>query len=191
MHSKKMFNLENGLVKHSIRKDAIRWRISTVIKVIARIFTLALTVLKTLTFHTCDLEILGKSHRVQHSQWFRSMANKSHSMNFYASFHQFRDIEVLKCLTLKFRSRSRSNTVMPFGGEYKHLQKSQHVFCASSHCFRDSRFEMFDLANLGQGHEVQHSNGPIRWQMSMSIKILIEHFTLALTVFKIFTFKIV
>ena len=32
-------------------------------------------------------------------------------------------------------------------------------------------------------------NGPIRWQISTSIKVILEHFLLALTVFELFTFN--
>ena len=32
-------------------------------------------------------------------------------------------------------------------------------------------------------------NDPIRWQISTSIKVILEHFSLALTVFEIFIFK--
>ena len=32
-------------------------------------------------------------------------------------------------------------------------------------------------------------SGPIRWLISTSIKVMLEHFSLALTVFQIFTFK--
>ena len=35
---------------------------------------------------------------------------------------------------------------------------------------------LFDLENEGQGHEVQKSQWPIRWQMSTSIKVVIGHF---------------
>ena len=44
------------------------------------------------------------------------------------------------------------------------------------------------LENLGYGHRVQHSKRHI-WQISTSIKVVLEHFSLALTIFEIFTFQ--
>ena len=41
---------------------------------------------------------------------------------------------------------------------------------------------MFDFENLSWGQGVQHSNGFIRLRISTSIKVIIEHFSLALTV---------
>ena len=51
-------------------------------------------------------------------------------------------------------------------------------------------FEVCYLENIGQGYmEYNIRNGPIRWQISPSIKVIVEHFSLALTVFEIFTFQ--
>ena len=57
-----------------------------------------LTVFEILTFETFDLEKLGQSQRVQHSQWWYSMANveiyKCHLLQFCASLHRFREIDI-------------------------------------------------------------------------------------------------
>ena len=45
--------------------------------------------------------------------------------------------------------------------------------------------KMFELENEGQGHGVQQSNGTIQWQISFSIKVILEHFWLALIIFQI------
>ena len=50
-----------------MRNGAIRWQISICIKVVARIFTPALTVFEILTFQMFDRENLRRGHRVQHS----------------------------------------------------------------------------------------------------------------------------
>ena len=42
---------------------------------------------------------------------------------------------------------------------------------------------------LGQGHVVRHSCWRIQWRISTSTKVTYEHFSLALTVFEIFTFQ--
>ena len=44
---------------------------------------------------------------------------------------------------------------------------------------QDSNLKRLTLKNLGQGHGIQHSYGPIRWQMSTSIKVTLAHFLLA------------
>ena len=46
---------------------AIRWQISTCIKVTGCIFALDLTISEILTYKMFDLENLGQGHRVQHS----------------------------------------------------------------------------------------------------------------------------
>ena len=47
--------------------------------------------------------------------------------------------------------------------------------------------KMLYLENFGQGvTEYNIRNGPIRWQLSISIKVKLEHVSLALTVFDIF-----
>ena len=48
--------------------DAIRWQISKSIKVVSRIFALALTVNEILTFEIFGLEKVGQGHGVQLSQ---------------------------------------------------------------------------------------------------------------------------
>ena len=61
-------------------------------------------------------------------------------------------------------------------------------FCNSSRRFRDKSIKMCDLEKLGQGYTVQH----LQWSHSMAnislYKVTVEHFSLALTVFEIFTF---
>ena len=37
---------------------------------------------------------------------------------------------------------------------------------------------------------IKYITGPIRWQISNAIKVIVEHFLLDLTIFQIFTFKI-
>ena len=49
--------------------------------------------------------------------------------------------------------------------------------------------KMFDFENEGQGHGVQHSPWCHSMALSTTIKVIFEHFSLALTVFEIFTFK--
>ena len=49
--------------------------------------------------------------------------------------------------------------------------------------------KMFDLENEGQGHEVQGSQWSHSMQISISIQVILGHFSLAFTVFEIFTFK--
>ena len=56
--------IEVKVAANNIHYDAIRWRISTSIKVLALIFTLALTVFVMLMFQLFDLEYLGHGHLV-------------------------------------------------------------------------------------------------------------------------------
>ena len=49
---------------------------------------------------------------------------------------------------------------------------------------------MFELGNEGQDHTEYNIRHHIRWQISFSIKVIFEYFSLALTIFQIFTFKI-
>ena len=46
--------------------------------------------------------------------------------------------------------------------------------------------KMFDLENKGQRNGVTSRNGSIRCQISTSIKVILEHFSLALAMFKVF-----
>ena len=48
---------------------------------------------------------------------------------------------------------------------------------------------MFDLEIWVKVLEYNIRNGPVRWQISASIKVIPGHFSLALIVFEIFTFQ--
>ena len=50
-------------------------------------------------------------------------------------------------------------------------------------------FQMYDVENVGEDQEYNIRNGPIRWQMLTSTKFTLEHFSLALTGFEIFSFQ--
>ena len=45
------------------------------------------------------------------------------------------------------------------------------------------------LENLGQGKEFNICTGPIRWEISTSKKVILEHFSLALTVIEMFALQ--
>ena len=62
------------VTEYNIRNDPVRWQISTSIKITSEQFSLALTVFQIFTFQIRDLENVGQSHNVQHSQWNHSMA---------------------------------------------------------------------------------------------------------------------
>ena len=70
-----IYNGEEKVRELNIYNGAIRWRISTSVKVIRCIFVIALTVSEILMFQMSDLENLGQDHGVQQSQWSHSIAN--------------------------------------------------------------------------------------------------------------------
>ena len=155
------------MVEYNIRNDAMRWRISTSIKVIAHFY--ALTMFEILTFQMFDLANLGQGLRAQHSQWWHSMANinlcKSHCTNFYVSSHRFRDIRFEIFDLEKFSSMSRSTTfALPCSMANMNLYKSHKCTCfASFHRFPDIS-KLCDVAIVGQGHDVQNS----QWRRPMA-----------------------
>ena len=51
----------------NIQNGAIRWRISTSVKIICRVFVIALTVYHILKFHIFDLDNFVQGHGKQHS----------------------------------------------------------------------------------------------------------------------------
>ena len=96
-----MFDLENlGLAEvaeYNIRSDAIQLRIPTSIKIVARNYTLALTVSDMLRFEMSDNENLGQSHGLQDLQWTISTANinvyKSYALEFSLTHTVFQILE--------------------------------------------------------------------------------------------------
>ena len=54
--------LKIKVIKYNTRSDAMRWQMPTCLRVIASIFTLALTVSEILRFEMFDLENLGHGH---------------------------------------------------------------------------------------------------------------------------------
>ena len=78
----------------------------------------------------------------------------------------------------------------PFDGKYLTSYMTAVVMIGfSENLLVKKSFEKFDFENLGQGNGVQHSQYPIRWHISTSIKVMPEHFPLAHTVFEILTFQ--
>ena len=79
------------VTEHNIHNDVIQQRLLTSVKVIWRIFAIALTVSDIVIFLICDLENLGPDYGVQHSQWTHSTANiniyKSHTWALFVSTH--------------------------------------------------------------------------------------------------------
>ena len=71
-----VFDLEHLCDGHQVQRSQwCRWRMSTSLKVIASIFTLALTVFEILICKNVDLENVGQGHRIHRAQWRHSMAN--------------------------------------------------------------------------------------------------------------------
>ena len=54
--------MEVKVTEYNVRNGAIRWRISTSVRVIRRIFAIALTVSDILMFQMCDLGNLSQVH---------------------------------------------------------------------------------------------------------------------------------
>ena len=104
-------------MKYNIRNDFIRWRISTSIEVIARIFTLAFTVLEIKTFQMFDLENLG-------SQCSHSMAKvnvyKSHNWAFSLAIAVFQILlfQIVWPWKSRLRSRCTKFAMAPFDAKY-------------------------------------------------------------------------
>ena len=89
------------------------------------IFTLACTISEIVAYRKMfNLENLDQSHRVQHLQWFNSMANNNRYTSLsaynYARSHRLEVVKVCNFSPWKIRSRSRSTTfvMVPFDGEY-------------------------------------------------------------------------
>ena len=80
-------------------RDGIRRWISTVMKIIASVFTLAFTVLEILTCTNFDRDNLHQVHWVQHSQRCRSTVNnnlhKSYNEHFCAISYRLQDVSIL------------------------------------------------------------------------------------------------
>ena len=79
---------------------------------------------------------------------------------------------------------------MPFDGEYQPLYVIARIFTLALTVLVILKFEMFDLENVVQLMEYNIRHGPIRGRILTSMKIIIEHFSLALTVFQILSFQI-
>ena len=81
---------------------------------------------------------------VQFLQRHHSMASvkiyKRLSHIFCTSSHHFRDINILNCLPLKRRSRTKTTifAMTPFDGKCQNLQKTPIHLCTSSYHFRDT-----------------------------------------------------
>ena len=92
------------ITEYTIHNGAIRWRISTSVKVIWRVFAIALLVSDRWMFQICYFESLGWGDEVQYAQRSYSMENinlhKSRP-SIFANFHRFRDINISKFVTLK------------------------------------------------------------------------------------------
>ena len=135
IQNKKMRNIRSGAFRWQISKSIkvitqfvylenwikvvkynIRWGISTSLKVIACMFTPALTVLKTIKFEMFDLYNLDQGNGVQHSPWCYSVAYinvyNSRNLHFCTSSHLVQDIKVPNIWPCKLSSRSQSTIVV-------------------------------------------------------------------------------
>ena len=95
---------------------------------------------------------------------------------------------VTKCLTLKMNVKA-----IQYEFQWQIMLTSVKVMTHFSLALTVSKMLTFKkvlLENVGQGHNVQHSNGSIRWEISI-IKVIVEHISPALTVLEIFTFEVV
>ena len=76
----------------------MRWRMTTFVKLIARISMLALIVFRDIKYSVFELDNIGQGYVTLHSQCCHSLANtviyKSHSRDFYASSQRFCVINV-------------------------------------------------------------------------------------------------
>ena len=142
-------------MEYSIHDNAIRRRISTSIKVIARIFMLLLTVL--------EIENLDQGHRVQHihndnMRWRRPTSIKVVACIFTIALSPFKRIYGLKYLKLNILVKVTAyNVTQRIHSMANIIVYTRHkwAFIASANRFpRYYRFKFSDLEKVGQGLEV-------------------------------------
>ena len=118
-------------------------------------------------FSKVDLENIDQGHDVQHSYRRHSMASislyKSSTWAFFDSSHRFWDIAYIYIYIYIYIIYIYIYIYILF------IYTSRNVV----------------TLKLGQGHDVQHSQCAIQWLLSISIKDVLVHFSLALTVFQI------
>ena len=79
---------------------------------------------------------------------------------------------------------------MTFNGKYQSLEKSRCAFLQQSLTVSDMfTIQMFDLENVGQGHQVQHSQRCRSMANAKLYKSQIRIIMLALTVWQILKFE--
>ena len=105
--------------------------------------------------------------------------------------HHFRDIKVWNVWPWMIRSRSWSTTfaVVPFNGKYLTSYLMAIVMLAFLQCLSKEPLEKCDLEIQVKVMKSNICKGSVWWQISTSIKVVLEHFSLALTVFEILTFQ--
>ena len=144
-----------------------------------------------------DLENEGQGRTVQHLWWCHFMANInlciSHMTYFCDSSFCVRDINISNLWPWKLRSRVQ-HSQWPIRWQISTSRKvilEQFSLALTIFSRKNSHFKIHDLENVGQGHDVQHS----QWSHSMAninlynIKVILEHFLLALIVLQIFIFQ--
>ena len=143
------------VMEHNIRNYAFWWKKSKSKKILKiHFFWLVFTIsqiLATLTLTNIDLENVGQGHGVKCAQSCHCKTNinvcKSHNPHFYFSSH---------CFILMFQMFELEN--LGQGHRVQHSQRwcsvantnlytSQQAFYASSHRFRDNKFEIYYLEN--------------------------------------------
>ena len=85
----------------------------------------------------------------------------------------------LKCLTLKIHVKVTKNNIRSCSIRCQismSIKVITGIVALALTVTAIFSFQMFDLANLGQAHGVQHSYGLIRYRISNSIKVIFEHF---------------
>ena len=76
--------------------------------------------------------------------------------------------------------------MMPFDSEFLYIYINLRVhFVLALTVFVMLTFQYFDLENIGEDYKVQHLHCK-----SMSIKVIIEHFSLTLTILEMLSFQI-
>ena len=98
-------------------------------------------------------------------------------MHFCYSSHPFFVIFTFK-ISWSWKCRSRSWN--------KYLTSYLMAIVPFEFCFNCQNTHLKSLVKI---IEYNILNGSIRWQISISIKVVLEHFSLTLTVFEIFTFQ--
>ena len=136
----------------------------------------------------------GQGHRVQHSQWSHSMANinlyKSHiSTSLKVILDQFSlGLTVFEIFTFlnswpwKCRPRSWCTTfaVAPFKSKYLTSDMMAIAMFAFSRVYliKIATWKVWPWKCRSRSRSTIYENGLIRWQISTSIKVILEHSSL-------------